>query len=376
MKDRSKIDRREFLRIAGLAGIGLIGASCAPAAAPATPTPTKVPQAAPPATAKPAGAPSPAALKPEELRAQLYEAAKKEGQVVLYSTGTSKDVDVFRQAFSKRYPGVEIKDWTGTGEQIAEKMLTEFKAGKVSADTFRLPLENMLAVQKEGAAEKWDPPERVNFPPDAVDVNGSYVVVEAVVHVMSYNTSLVPAADAPKNLQDLLKPAFKGKLGLEQEAFSWFTQRIKLWGRDKAIDYAKKLAAQGPRFIKGHTALADAVVSGEIWAAVNVYQHRVEEQKAKGAPVRWVADEPTAAEPTGAGIAKNAPHPNAARLYCDWMLSKEGQDVSFQTLKRYSLRKDASVPPELRVSVVVPSTETIAEIPGNGKLFKEIFGLI
>ena len=368
----SRMVRREFIRLAGLAGIGLVGAACAPGATP-TPTPTKAPAAA---TPKPAAAASPAALSPEQARAQLYEAAKKEGQVILYTTGTSKDVEEYRKVFSKTYPGIEIKEWAGTGEQIAEKLLTEFKTGRVNADTIRMPVEQWAVALKEGLAEKWDHPERINFPPDAVDPTGHYVVVEAVIHVMSYNTQLVPAADAPKTYEDLLKPVFKGKLGLEQEAYSWFTQRMKIWGRDRAIDYARKLAAQQPRFIKGHTALADAVVSGEVWSAVNVYQHRVEDQKAKGAPVKWVADEPTTAEPTSVGVAKGAPHPNAGKLLSDWMLSKEGQDVSFGTLKRYSLRKGLSMPAELQVKTVVPSPETMAEIPNNAKLFKEIFGLI
>ncbi len=369
---KSRIDRREFLRLAGIAGVGLIGAACAPAAPP-TPTPTKAPAAA---TAKPAGAASPAALKPEEVRAQLYEAAKKEGQLLLYTTGTSKEVDEYRKVFSKTYPGIEIKDYAGTAEQNIEKMLTEFKAGKVSADTVLFPLEQWVIALREGLIEKWQGPEAANFPPDAVDPNGYYVVSEAVIHVISYNTKSVPAADAPKNYEDLLKPVFKGKLGLEQSAISWFTQRMKIWGKDKAVDYAKRLMAQQPKFVNGHTTLADAVVSGEVWAAVNVYQHRVEQQKATGAPVNWVADEPTGVEPNSVGVPKGAPHPNAGKLFTDWRLTTEGQEVTLKALSRYPMRKGVAIPPALQVKVAVPSLETAGEIQGNSKLFKEIFGLI
>ncbi|HLB11712.1 MAG TPA: extracellular solute-binding protein, partial [Dehalococcoidia bacterium] len=314
MKLPGNIDRREFLKMAGMAGIALVGAACAPAAAP-TPTPTKAPAAASP---KPAAVASPAGVKPEEVRAQLYEAAKKEGQLLVYTTGTSKEVDDYRKVFSKTYPGVEVKDYAGTGEQIIEKMLTEFKAGRVNADFVLIPFEQWVVMLKEGLAEKWDSPEKASFPAEAVDPNGLWVVDQAVVHVISYNTQLVPAAAAPKNYQDLLNPVFKGKLGLEKEAYSWFTQRTKVWGKDKAIDYAKKLAAQQPTFIKGHTTLADAVVSGEVWAAVNVYLHRVEQQKEKGAPVKWAADEPTGVELNAIGLPKGAPHPNAGKLFLDW----------------------------------------------------------
>ncbi len=375
MKDMSGIDRRKFLKLAGAAGIVMVGAACAPAAAPPTPTPTKAPSGGA-ATPKPAGAASPAALKPEEWRAQIYEAAKKEGQVVVYQTGTTKEVDEYRKVFSKTYPGVEIKDWVGTGEQIIEKMVTEFKAGKVNADFVMTPFEQWVVMLKEGIMDKWDSPEKVNFPTEAVDPNGIWVIDQAVVHVISYNTDLVPAADAPKSYQDLLKPVFKGKLGLEQEAYSWFSQRIQTWGKDKTVDYARKLVAQDLRFIKGHTTLADAVVSGEVWAAVNVYLHRVEQQKAKGAPVKWVADEPTGVEPNSIGLPKGAPHPNAGKLFLDWRLSQAGQEVTFKALSRHPMRKGASLPPELQVKMAVPTLETAATFGQNAALFKEIFKLI
>ncbi len=373
MKDGARMDRREFLRAAGIAGIALVGAACAPASAPPAPTATGAPAAA---TPKPGATTAQAALKPEQVRAQLYEAAKKEGQLTVYSSGTSKELDEYRKVFSKSYPGIEVKEYMGTTEQIIEKMLTEFKAGRVNADFFRLSLEQWVTVLKEGLAEKWDPPEKINYPPEATDPNGYYVLADAVVHVMSYNTQLVPASEAPKSYQDLLKPIFKGKLGLEQSAFSWFAQRMKIWGKDKAIDYARQLAAQQPKFINGHTALADAVVSGEIWAAVNVFQNRVEGQKAKGAPVNWAADEPTGSEANGVALVKRAPHPNAGKLFMDWRLSKEGQEVSLNAIGYYPTGKGASYPPQLQVKVVLPTIDTAVQAQENSKLFREIFGLI
>lgn len=374
MKDTSRIDRRKFLKLAGAAGIVAVGAACAPAAVP-TATPTKAPSGAA-ATPQPAGAASPAALKPEAVRAQLYEAAKKEGQVVMYSTGTSKDTEAFRTVFSKSYPGIEIKEFMGTAEQILEKVLTEFKAGKVNADYVLVPVEQWATMIKEGMVEKWDPPEKPNFPASAVDPNGFYITEQATIHVISYNTQLVPAADSPKNYQDLLKPVFKGKLGLESKAYSWFAQRMEIWGKDKAVEYCKKLAEQQPKFITGNTALADSVVSGEVWAAVNVYQHRVEEQKGKGAPVKWAVDDPTGCEPNSAGIMKGSPHPNAAKLFYDWKLSKEGQEITLKALSRYSIRTDLPIPPELKVNVKLPTMQTALATPEAGKLFKEIFGLV
>ncbi|MDO8691844.1 MAG: extracellular solute-binding protein [Dehalococcoidia bacterium] len=380
--DKARMDRREFLRAAGMAGIALAGAACAPAAAPPSATPTKAPAAATPAPAAPAATPAsvaaatPAALTPAQVRAQLYEAAKKEGQVMIYSSGTSAEMDLYRKAFTKSYPGIEVQEYLGTTEQIIEKMLTEYKAGRVNADFVRVSLETWARVGQEGLAEKWDPPEKVNYLASAVDPNGYFVLSDSVIHVMSYNTQLVPANAVPKSYQDLLNPIFKGKLGLEQAAYSWFAQRMQIWGTDKAVEYARKLAQQQPKFVSGHTALVDAVLSGEIWAAVNVYQNRVVGQQAKGAPVKWVADEPTGAEPSGSGLVKGAPHPNAGKLFLDWRLSPEGLEVSTKGVGYYPTAKNASYPPELQVKVVFPTVATSKLAQDNTKLFKEIFGLL
>ncbi|MDP2660850.1 MAG: extracellular solute-binding protein, partial [Dehalococcoidia bacterium] len=362
MEDRSRINRRDFLRMAGLAGIVLAGSACAPAAVPPTAAPTKAPAVAAPATAAPAAATAkpaaPAAIKPEDARAQLYELAKKEGQVMAYSTGTSAEMESYRKVFAKAYPGITVNEYMGTGEQIAEKMLTEFKAGKVTCDFVLIPLEQWAVILKGGLAEKWDPPEKPNYPLEALDPGGFYVTEQTVLHVIEYNTQLISAADAPKSYEDLLKPVFKGKLGIEQSAYSWFAQRAQIWGKDKATEYLKKLAAQQPKFVSGHTTLADAVVSGEVPVAVNVYQHRVEQQKAKGAPVAWAADQPTGAEPNSTGIAKGAPHPNAGKLFLDWRLTEEGQNVTLKDLSRYPMRTGMAIPPALQVKVALPTMET------------------
>lgn len=356
------VNRRDFLKKAGLAGIALVGAACAPAASQPTPAP------------KSGATPAAAALTAEQIRAQLYEAAKKEREIMIYGPPTYKP---FLDAFAKAYPGIEIKDFAGSGEAVLEKLLTELKAGKVLADAFSIPLEQWVVAHEQGLGEKWDQPEKDAFPPDAIDPKGIYMVETAVVHVISYNTRLVPAGQAPKNYQDLLNPIFKGKLGLEREGYSWFTQRMAVWGKDKAVEYAKKLAGQAPIvFIKGHPALLDAVVRGEVWAAVNTYLHQVVPQKEKGAPVDFVAEDPTGAEPMGVAVAKGTPHPNAAKLFVAHRLSQKGQEVG-RDLLWYPPRKDVTPHAELqKIRVALPSVETSVQTRQNAPLFKEIFGLV
>ncbi len=365
----SRIGRREFLRLAGIAGAALVGAACAPAASPAS-TPTKAAgQAGTGSVARPPGS------RPEEVRAELYEAAKKEGQLVFYATGTAKEVDEYRKVFSKTYPGIELKDFTSNAQGLYDKLLPEFKAGRVNADCVLTNLDQWVPTLKEGFMEKWQGPEASNFPAEAMGPTGHYVISEVVVHVISYNTKLVPAADAPKNYEDLLKPIFKGRLGLEQNGYGWLTSRMSIWGREKALDYARRLATQRPTLISGYTTLADAVVSGEVWAAVNVYQHRVEQQKATGAPVEWAADNPTSSEGQGIGVTKGAPHPNAGKLFADWRLTAEAQQITLNA-GRYPVRKGMVIPQALQVNLVLPTLEIAAEVPNNVAIFKEIFGMV
>jgi iron(III) transport system substrate-binding protein len=138
----------------------------------------------------------------------------------------------------------------------------------------------------------------------------------------------------------------------------------------------KKLKAQGPVFRRGRTAQADLVAAGEFAVTVEVYAHRAQEIKDKGAPVNWVAVQPVLIHPLVGIIAKNAAHPNAARLFMDYILSQEGQ-IKIRDEGRVPARSDVPPkPPELmRKEWKVEIVGLGAEIADVRKLYAEIFGL-
>ena len=373
------LDRRAFLKMAGIAAAGLGLAACAPAATP-TAAPTKA--AAPAAAATPAVAPAATASSAStdaDVIAKLYDAAKKEGQVLGYTSGTQQEWDVFGAAFEKKYPGIKVTGFPGTSEQLRDKVSTEIRAGKPVADVVaRDAFENLAPYLEMGAFEKFVAPEWKNFDAKYIDPNGLWAISSYYVDVIEYNTKALTKEQAPKSYADLLKPDYKGKLGLEASAIPWFSYMMRIMGPDKGMAYMKALGEQKPRLVTGHTALHKLIVSGEIPIAVYMYNFRPMPDKETGAPVEWV--DPAETTPSAsliAGVIKNAPHPNAARLLADFMFSEDAAKIIasqywIPVRKGFDLGKLADI---AKVdTLIVNDPNFYKEIAANEKPFRDIFG--
>lgn len=139
--------------------------------------------------------------------------------------------------------------------------------------------------------------------------------------VQSYNTAAVPKDTLPKIFRDLLKPEWKGKLGVEAEDFDWFGQVITELGEERGLNlFHEIVATNGISVRKGHTLLSNLVVAGEVPLALTMYGFIADQAKAKGAPIDWFVIPPLIARPTAAGVARNSPHPNAALLFLDFLI--------------------------------------------------------
>jgi iron(III) transport system substrate-binding protein len=133
--------------------------------------------------------------------------------------------------------------------------------------------------------------------------------------------------ELPKSYADLADPRWKGRLGIEANDFDWFAALVKALGEDQGLALFRDIAARnGLSMRKGHTLLANLVISGEIPFALTVYQYKAEQLKNSGAPIDWLALPPTMARFQGVGLSRRAPHPHAGVLFVDFMLS-EGQDI-------------------------------------------------
>lgn len=333
----------------GLA-LALLLAACAPAAAPSpTATPSKAIEAAKPATtaapAKPAEAkpaakptekpqakaePKPAAkAEADDDLAKLIEAAKAEGELNLYSVQSGADLKRSDPEFQQMYPFLKMNRFRSEGEKLGAKLIEEARAGQYVADILDVDQNVTNAVSREGLLLEYDPPERRTF--DAQMKRPTFTAYRIQLKPIAYNTRLVPKDQAPKGYEDLLDPKWRGKIVMESDEVSVFGATIQLWGQDKAVEYWKKLTANGLQFRSGQSNIIQLLAAGEFPVAVAANLHSIEQERPKGAPMDWVNTRPMFGNFGAVSIPKRAPHPNAAKLWVRYILSKNGQEAVAET---------------------------------------------
>ena len=256
---------------------------------------------------------------------QLMERAKKEGTFLLYTSMNTPDVTQLFDGFRQRYPFVAPKSYTTRSAALLERVITEARAGKHFADVIQGNAFTLFLLGKRGHLEPYASPEARSFPDSYRDPAGTWVAAYLQLNVIGYNTKLIPRSEAPKGYEDLLAPKWKGKMGLDDKQYIWFDGLLKVMGREKGLAYTRRLATQAIHFRSGNTLLANLLAAGEFGLLINARPDSIDELKQKGAPVEWVAPRPTTANVLPIAIARNAQHPNAGRLFMDYMLSEEGQ---------------------------------------------------
>ncbi|WP_096182098.1 ABC transporter substrate-binding protein [Effusibacillus lacus] len=257
---------------------------------------------------------------------KLVENAKKEGTVTLYTSMNLDDSQPLTDAFEKKY-GIKIVLWRAGSEKVVQRAITEAKAKRFDVDVIETNGPEMEMLAREQLAHEFYSPYFSDLPPEAIPAHKKWVADRFNFFVMAYNTNKVSPAEAPKTYQDFLDPKWKGKIALESSDTEWFATLAKIWGEEKGLQYFKALADMNPIIREGHTLMGELVASGEIPITLTVYNHYAEQLKKKGAPIEWVPLEPTIGRPNGISVMKNAPHPHAALLFADFVLSPEGQEI-------------------------------------------------
>ena len=259
--------------------------------------------------------------------AALVEGAKKEGRLVWYTSMNVDDSQPLLDAFTKKYPFIRAELWRGSSEKVLNKIQTEARAGQFLFDVVSSNAFETGYLKAAGLAARYVPPSASVYPKGFVDPEGGWVDIYDNHYVLGYNTNLVPRGEAPRDWRDLLDPRWKGKFAMDPEDHAWLLALQERWGKDKANAFARSLAAQSPLWRKGHTLIAQLLTAGEFPLGL-VYAHRIEELKAKGAPVEWVTTtDPIPTEVHPIQVGAKALHPNAARLFVEFVVSTEGQTM-------------------------------------------------
>ena len=258
--------------------------------------------------------------------ARVVERAKAEATVTLYTSMQLVDSRPLTEAFEKKH-GIRVQLWRASGEKVAQRVLVEARGGRLEVDVIETDGAQMEILHRERQLGTLRSPSVRDIPAAIVPAHGEYVPTRLSLYVVAYNTKLVAPQDVPQSYADLLQPKWAGRVALEAADVAWFAAVARAMGEADGLAYFRKLAAQKPRIRSGHTLMAELVAAGEIDLALDAHVQGVARLKAKGAPIEWKALGPAFGQPSSVGVHKQAPHPNAAQLLADFILSREGQEI-------------------------------------------------
>ena len=257
----------------------------------------------------------------------VMEGAKKEKQVVFYASMEAQSAQRLTAGFEKKYPFVKVNATRIGSERMATRLVAETQSRNVQADVVSQSGFDFHGVLQKGIFDIYNSPERAALPPEYKDEKGLWVMNAATLNVIGYNTRLVPAANVPKSFWDLTDPKWKGQLLMDENESKWMAGMMTYYGEAKVLELLRKLATQDIQFRAGHTLIQTLAAAGERPVVAVAFANGVERLKKERAPMEWVAADPIIGLTFGVGLVKDAPHPNAARLFIDYLLSKEGQEI-------------------------------------------------
>ena len=252
---------------------------------------------------------------------RLTAAARKEGSFTLYTSIAEKDLPVLIGPFERKF-GIKVRVWRASTVKVLQRTVSEAAGRRFDVDGVHISSPELEALHREKLLQPVASPAFKNLIPGALPPHREWVATVLSVWVQAYNTNLVRREDLPKSYADLLDARWKDRLGIEAEDQEWFAAVARDMGEEQGIRFFRELVRRnGISVRQGHTLLTNMVVSGEVPLALTVYNYMPEAAKRKGAPIDWIALEPVAARSNAIGIARRAPHPNAALLFLDYMIT-------------------------------------------------------
>lgn len=262
--------------------------------------------------------------------AKLIEAARKEGgRAVVYSSMESSINDGITAGFKKK-TGLDVDYWRASATKVLDRALGEHRAGKPLFDVAVTIADPMYLMQGEGVFVKYDSPSAVGFPKSMIDANLGPNYRNLMIGIV-YNKNMMKPADAPKSLEDLVKPQYKGKLVMPDPTqhtttTQWVASLHKIMGREKADKFIRDLAASQPLLAESLLPPVERVSTGEVPMAITLV-HYTYVFGQKGAPLDYVRLPQFLGDGNYVGLAAKAPHANAGKAFIDFYLGDEGMNI-------------------------------------------------
>lgn len=279
-------------------------------------------------------------LSGAQRKATLETGARREGEVVWYTSMSLTDFPKIVGAFEKSNPSVKVRANRLTQSTVVTKIDTEARGGRYAVDVVGSAPVEIWELKRQGHSTAYPSPELKAFPAGSYDPQGYWSSFEVTPIVLAFNTKLIPQDEAPRGYQDLLQPKWKGKMNFGSDEYAWYSVMLDGMGKAKGLEYMKSLARQ-QLHIPGSSSVmrVQLMLAGESALAVAARGRRVTEYKEKGAPIDYRILDPYPAEPNALALMGRSSHPYAAMLFIDWLLSEEGQSVMAQQIPRMTLRK-------------------------------------
>ena len=302
---------------------------------------------------------------------RLLDKARQEGSVVVYTSLATTESTPLAKAFEKKY-GVKVELWRALSDKVVQRAVTEAQAKRNAVDIVETNGPELEMLTREKLTSEFYSPYIADLPAFALPPHRQWVSDRMNFFVVGFNTSKVRREELPATYEGFLDPRWKGRLGIEATDAEWMATLIKVWGVERGMNFFRKLSEMKPDVRKGHILLAELVAAGEIHVGLTTYNSNAESMKRRGGPIDWAPVEPVVARPQGIAVMKNAPHPNAALLFADFVLSPEGQEL-FSSLGRVPASlKVASTLNNFKYTLVDPAT-VLDESEKWEKIWNELF---
>ena len=296
-------------------------------------------------------------LAPAEREKKLLEGARKEGEMLWYTNSGIENATRYIQAFKKNYPFINAQVWRAKTRQVTQRAISEANAGKHLVDVIKPSTDLLPVMLEKNLIGKYDTPVRAIYPAHAK--SPFYTNMNYAFRVFSFNPRKVSAKDAPKSWDDLLQPKWKNEILFDESSLEEVMAMLAAWGKDKTVNYLTKLTQQNLLIRVGRDTTTQMMMAGEANLAVTTYAYNNESLRAQNAPVDWIAEDLIPALIYPLTLARNAPHPYAAALFYDYLISEEGQRL---------IAKEGRVVAHPKVEPIYPRMKELQSMLGTPRI--------
>jgi iron(III) transport system substrate-binding protein len=308
---------------------------------------------------------------PSWLDPALLPAAKAEGALVVYSsTNEQEGLPLFKQFTDAT--GIKVDYVRASDAVLLSRMSIEFRADQKTYDIVQTATLNKVPLPMLAA---YVPPEAASISPEARDPNQRWHGLFANYNAPAYNTTKVKASELPRSYEEFAqRKEWAGKVAIDGTDNEWLKGMLQHYGEQRGLEIVKSIVATlKPVVTDGHLAMARATGAGEYWVSLNNYVNLSMNVKLAGGPVEVWALDPVTLFFGQVAVNAKAPHPNAARLAANFMLSREAQQ-HFARFGRLTTRKDvASNPPGIVEMLTQKKVITVLLTPDEERKWQRQF---